>query len=149
MSEILQDGHSTIISFANDPAVKFKEVGVTPPGISGGGANDFTNMRNVTWRTKAPKKLKSMDDMSGEVQYDPAVYDSGSGANGVVDMINVNQLITVTFPDGDTVAFWGWLDNFAPNQAQEGEPPTANITVICSNINGSGVETAPVHTAAS
>jgi len=148
MSEYLQDGHSTTITFADFTSVKFKETSVTPPGISGGGANEFTNMRNVEWRTKAPKKLKSMEDMQATVQYDPEVYGSGSGIDGITEMINVNQLITVNFSDGSSVAFWGWLDSFTPDAAEEGSPPTASITIICSNINASQVETPPIYTPA-
>jgi len=99
---ILNDGHSTTLTFAATPGiagVTFKEKEVTPPAIQGGGENDTTTMRN-------------------------------------------------TFPDGATLAFWGWLDEFTPGAAVEGEQPEADITVICSNQNDSGVETAPVLTAA-
>src|SRR5690606_20597699 len=100
----LDDGFSTIISFANFPSVKFWEKAVTPPGLSGGGANDTTTMRNTEWRTQAPKKLKTMTESSITVAYDPQVYQD------TPNMIQVNQPITVTFPDGSSVTFWGWLD---------------------------------------
>ena len=32
---------------------------------------------------------------------------------------------TVTFPDGDTLKFYGWLDSFAPSSHTEGNRPTA------------------------
>lgn len=60
----LDDGFSTTIEFADLPAVKFYEKTVTPPSIIGGGENDTTTMHNVAWRTKAPKKLKSLDNAS-------------------------------------------------------------------------------------
>jgi hypothetical protein len=139
----LDDGHSTQISFADNPVVKFWERQVTPPGMDGGGPNDTTNMRNVSLRTKAPKKLKSMTTMTATVAYDPQVFDPTQ----VWDMINENQLITVLFPDGAEVSFWGWLNSFMPGENREGEPPTATITVECSNQNDSQVETGPVYTA--
>ena len=43
---------------------------------------------------------------------------------------------------------YGWLDSFIPNAAVEGEQPTAQCTIIPSNQNASGTETAPVYTAA-
>ena len=141
----LTDGYQTLITFANYPSIKMKEVSATPPGMSGGGANDFTNMRNVSVRSKAPKKLKTMDDMSVVVHYDPDVFK----ATEVYKMINENQLITQTFPDGATLAIWGWVDAFAPSSLEEGTAPTATLTIICSNLNATQVETAPVYTAPS
>lgn len=138
----IDDGFSTIIDFANFPSVQFWEKEVMPPGMDGGGANDTTTMRNTALRTKAPKKLKSMSDGNFTAAYDPEVYDS------VWDMINVNQLITITFADGSSLAFWGWLNEFKPNAVKEGEQPTAQCVFICSNQDDSGVETAPVYAAA-
>jgi len=137
----LTDGFKALIQFADYPTVKFKEVTVTPPSMIGGGENDFTNMRNEEFRTKNPKKLKSMGNMSFTAHYDPQVYDSGQ----VFEMINVNQLISVIFPDGSAASFWGWLDEFTPNEMTEGAPPTASGTIIASNLNASGEETAPVY----
>jgi hypothetical protein len=81
------------------------------------------------------------------VAYDPAFL------TDVLAMVNINQLITITFPDNSTWKFWGWLDTFTPNANVEGEQPTAQCTVIPSNQKnsaGSGglLEVAPVYTAA-
>lgn len=136
----LDDGFKTLITFANAPSIKFYEKTVTPPSIMGGGANDTTTMRNTAWRTKAPKHLKEMGEMQIVAAYDPACY------TDVTAIINVNQLITVTFADSTTLQFWGWLDEFTPGESAEGSQPTATVKIICSNQNDSGVETAPVHT---
>jgi hypothetical protein len=138
MSHRLDDGFSTIITFSSAPSVKFYEKEVTPPGVSGGGANDTTTMRNTTWRTMAPKKLKTLSEAGASVAWDPAAY------NDVLAMIQVNQQITVTFSDGSTIQFWGWLDEFTPGSHQEGQQPTATLKVIPSNQNTSLVEAAPV-----
>ena len=136
----LDDGFATLIEFADDSSVQMWEKEVTPPGVSGGGENDTSTMRNTTWRTKAPKGLISLAEASLSVAYDPAVYDE------IIAMVNQNQLITITFPDSSTLAFWGWIDEFSPGALVEGEQPTADITIITSNQNDSGVETAPVYT---
>ena len=120
-----------------------KEKEVTPPGLAGGGANDTTTMLNSVYRTRAPKSLKTLTDASFTASYDPAVYDT------ILAQINNNQLITLTFPDTSTYAFWGWLDEFTPNAQVDAEQPTAEITIIPSNVNDSDVETAPVYTAPS
>ncbi len=137
---IMEDGFSTIIAFPSHPSVAFEEKTVTPPGVSGGGQNDVTTMRNTTWRTMAPKKLKTLTESTFEAAYDPAVFDD------IVAMVNDNQLITITFPDASTLAFYGWLDDFIPNANEEGSQPTANCTIQISNRTDAGVETAPVYT---
>lgn len=137
----MDDGFATLIEFAENSAVKMYEKEVTPPGVIGGGENDTSTMQNTTWRTKSPKSLKTLGESSLVVAYDPAVFDD------IVEMVNVNQLITITFPDDSTLAFWGWIDEFTPNACVEGEQPTADVKIIPSNQNGSLVETAPSYTA--
>lgn len=137
----IDDGFSTLITFANFTTVKFWEKEVTPPSMEAGGANDTTNMHNTEWRTKAPKKLKTLGESSAKVSYDPKVFED------IPDMLGVNQEITITFPDGSKVKFWGWVDSFNPGSCAEGEAPTADIKIICSNQNATGAETAPAYTA--
>lgn len=138
----LDDGFSTKIGFSLNPSVLLYEKEVTPPGLSAGGANDTTTMRNTTYRTQSPKKLISSADSSAKCAYDTAVQPQ------IVAMIGKNQLITYTYPDGSTLAVWGWIDEFTPDALTEGSQPTANVKIIPSNQNGSGVETAPVFTPA-
>jgi hypothetical protein len=135
----LDDGFSTTIDFGDFPSVQFFEKTVTIPGMDGGGPNDTTTMRNDTLRTRAPKKLKSMTEMTSVVSYDPEVFD----VNAVWAMINVNQLITINFPDSSHVVFYGWLNSFIPGELREGEQPTATISVQCSNQDPTGIETPP------
>lgn len=136
----IDDGFSTTITFADDSDVQLWEKEVTPPGISGGGANDTTTMQNSAWRTMSPKSLKTLSPASLVVAYDTVLYTE------IVAMANSNQLITITFADDSTLAFWGWIDEFTPNRIVEGEQPTAELTIIPSNQNDSGTEVAPVHT---
>jgi len=137
----IDDGFSTLISWTSDPTVLFYEKTVTPPGVSGGGEIETSTMQNTAWRTKSPKSLKTLTESSVTVAYDPATYDE------IIALVNVNDSITITFPDGSTLVFWGWLDEFQPGELVEGEQPTADITIICSNQNGSLVETAPAYAA--
>jgi len=138
----IDDGFATLVAFSDYPNIKFWEKEVTPPSISGGGANDVTTMRNTALRTKSPKKLKSMGDMTLTASYDPAVYVD------LFDMVNHNQEITITWPDDDTYTFWGWVDEFKPNPVKEGEQPTASVTIICSNHDDDLNEVEPVFVAA-
>jgi len=138
----LDDGYQSLISFAADADVLFYEKTVTPPGVDGGGEVDTTLMLNATYRTRNPKALITMSNASLVVAYDPATYAE------ILALVNVNNLITITFPDGSTLAFWGWLNTFTPSELTEGEQPTADIEIIPSNQNATGVETAPVYAAA-
>lgn len=137
----LDNGFSTKITFANDADVSFWEKTVTPPGIDGGDGIDITTMFNTAWRTKAARTLKELTDASVTAAYDPNVHSQ------IVALVNVEQLITVTFPDTSTLDFYGYLKSFTPGEFQEGEQPTADIEVVCTNLNpNTGLETAPVFT---
>jgi len=144
MGTMLKDGHSTVITFASASSgvsVIFEKE-VTPPGVSGGGGIDVTTMLNVDYRTMEPKSLKTLTPGSFIAGYDPAILDE------MIAMVNVNQLITITYPDGSSWAFFAFIDEFTPNNLVEGDFPTANITIIPTNVNGAGVETDPVYAAA-
>lgn len=137
----LENGHSTKITFARDPDISFWEKTVTPPGIDGGDAVETTNMHTVRWRSKKPRTLKTLTDMTTTVQYDPALY------NQIVDLINVEDTITVEFPDGSTLAFYGFLQKFEPGELSEGAPPEATITIVPTNTDlNASTEQAPVLT---
>lgn len=141
----IDDGFSTTMYFSNAPSgatLWFREVDLTPPGIDGGGPNDVTTMRNTAWRTRKPKSLRTLTEFTATCKYDPKIYGQ------IVDMINDNTIIVITFPDSATVRFWGWIDKFIPNTLSEGEMGTAVVTVVPSNENDSGVEVAPVYQAA-
>ena len=137
---VMNDGFSTLITFAEDSDVQMWEKTVTPPGISAGGAIEKTTMHNSAYRTQAPKSLKTLTDAGAVVAYDPAVFTE------ILAMIGVNQAITITWPDSSTLLFYGWIDEFTPGENAEGQQPTATLKIIPSNENGSGVETAPVQT---
>jgi hypothetical protein len=134
----LQDGFSTTISFSDNPTILLDEVEITPPGIEGGGEISQTSMNNTAWRTSAPKSLKTLANSEISAGYGADTYGE------IVAMLQTNQLITVTFPDGSTIVFWGWLDTFVPDALVEGERPTASLTIIPSNLDASNAETAPV-----
>lgn len=136
----LDDGFSTTIAFGTSTVTDLFIAEVQPPSLEGGGSIPTSLMSNSVYRTFSPKQLLTLGELNFEAAYDPAVYDE------MIATINVNQLITVTFPDTTTLAFWGWLDSFVPNNNVEGERPTASCVIIPSLVNGSNVETAPVHT---
>lgn len=138
----IDDGFATLITLANAPTIKLWEKEVTPPGVSGGGTNDTTTMRNTGWRTFSPKQLKTLTAIKFTAAYDPAVY------NDIVAQVNVNQLVTVTFADGSTLQIWAFLNEFTPGSVKEGEQPTAEVSIEPTNQNTSLQEVAPIFTPA-
>lgn len=137
----LDDGHPTIVTFDEDPDIKLWEKGVTPPGVSMGGMNDTTTMRNSVWRTRMFKKLKTLTAMGMRCAFDPAVFPE------VVAIAGINQEVTLTWPEGDTLLFWGGVESGTFSEVVEGSQPEMNVNVEPTNQNASLVETGPVYTA--
>jgi hypothetical protein len=137
----IDDGYQTLIDMNGLVfGVDAFEKEVTPPGVDGNGMVDITTMRNSVWRTRNAKHLKTLTEFTVSVAYSGAMY------NSMVDNAQVNQIITVIFPEGSTVQFWGFIDKFVPQPMREGEQPIASMTVVPTNQNDLGVEVAPVVT---
>jgi len=134
----LFDGYSTKITLALNDDIAFYEKSVTPPGLEGGDPIDTTTMHNVTWRTKAPRSLVELEAFTLTVGYDPILYTE------ILAAINRRDTITVTFSDGSTIAFYGFVQNFKPNDCAEEAMPDASITIVPTNQTSAGIETAPV-----
>ena len=136
----LDDGYQTLVTFEADTNISFWEKSINPPGLDGGETNDTTTMHNVTYRTSAPRALKTMTEMTITAAYDPDLYDEA------LALINVETVITVTFPDGSTLAFWGYLRVFAPSEVAEGSQPECSLTIQPTNQDTDGAEQAAVMT---
>lgn len=135
---IMTDGYKTTISLTG-AGTTFEEKTVQPPGLSGGDMIDTTSMRNNEWRTKYPRQLVTATECPITVSYDPSLY------NSIIDSLNDNQSIVITFPDNSTLTFWGALRQFQPNANTEGEQPQATITIEPTNMDGSYNEVAPAY----
>jgi hypothetical protein len=136
--QFLRDGFSTKPT-ASSGLARLWNVDLQPPAIDGGGEIDVTNMANTAWRTRVPKTLKTCDKMNFSAAYSPGAY------SDMLAAISVNQAFTVTFPDGATLVFYGWINSFKPGKLEEGKQPRADVEIIPSNLNGT-TETAPVMT---
>ena len=138
----LRDGFRTTIAFAIAPTASIWEVGVKPPGRDGGDPVQTSTMLNNAYHTFGARYLVKTDPMTGTFAYDPVVY------NTMIGILNFETTITVTFPDGSTVAMYGWLSKFEPTELKEGEFPTASCTIVssCTDPN-TGEEEPPVYTA--
>lgn len=143
----LKDGYSTKVTLSLNTTIELWEKTVKPPGIDGGDAIQQTTMHNTTWRTFASRGLLTLTEHTFKAAYDPSIYTS------ILSMINVQkvgtsaQVITVTFPDGSTLAFYGYVKMFEPDEHQEGTQPEATVTITPTNYDPvNNVEAAPVLT---
>lgn len=134
----LRDGHPTTITLSLAPNIALWEVGIQPMGVEGGEPIDQTTMRSSTWRQVIGRALKTLTPANLECAYDEGVY------SDIVSQCNVNQQLTVTFPTGRTIVFWGFIRSFQPQKLMEGTRPLADVVVVPSNSDASGNEVAPV-----
>jgi hypothetical protein len=133
---MLDDGFSTLITFAADDDVAFWEKTVQPPGVDGGDGIDQTTMHNTAWRVMRARQLKTLTDVAVVAAYDPKVYDE------IIALVNVEGSITCLFPNNDTLDFYGYLKEFTPQVHEEGTQPEANIVIVCTNWDPSANEEA-------
>mgnify|MGYP001221696046 FL=1 len=136
----LKDGFGIAITFAgHNFSLVLDPTSITPPGVEGGDPIDTTTHSNIAYRTKHPRSLKEITDASMTVVYDPGAWTS------IVAAINDNTLITFTFPDASSLAVYGYLKSFTPNEYVEGEQATAECVIVVTN-DSEGTETGPAHT---
>ena len=139
----MPDGFKSLITFKNAPAVQFWEKTVKPPGFDGGDKIDTTTMHNIKYRTGAAKFLITLTESSAACAYDPDVIDN------ILNLVNQETTITITFPDHTTLAFYGFLNKFEMNDLKEGEMPEASVSIMPTNWDSVNfVEAAPVLTEA-
>jgi len=137
------DPFPTTIAFSLDPDISFWEKEVTPPGLDGGDAINTTTMHNTTYRTMRSRSLITVTEFTLVAAYDERVYDQ------IIAIINDDTgSVSVWFPDGASLDFWGYLRVFAPaTNSEGGDQPTATITITPTNWDTTNaVEAAPVLT---
>ncbi len=142
----LKDGFGITMTFAAKAsfALSVDPTSITPPGVDGGDKIDATTHTNIRYRTAFSRQLVEITDSSFTAMYDPDYHED------ITSLINNNNLITFIFPDASTVAVYGFLKSFAPNEYVEGEGASAEFEIVITNVHSdTGVETGPAYTAGS
>lgn len=113
------------------------EIEVTPPALDGGDMIPQDCMRSGVIGIALPRSRMRFMPITAVVSWDPQVYGVNLGvvAGGQLVTINRNQLLTLTFPNGRRLNFYGAVTKFEPGVLKEGERPTATMTVGFTNIN--------------
>lgn len=140
----LLDGYRCLSALSAQPNASFWEIGITPPGLDGGDAIDTSTMHNDIYRTASSRALKTLTASTIRGAYDPRIYTT------FISLINnENNTVTTHFPNGDSLAYYGFLQNFEPDELVEGEMPEASFTVTPTNQDPTtGAEESPVLTQA-
>lgn len=140
----LKEGFRIKHTFARNTTLSVWEIGVAAPGIDGGEPVEQTTQHNVDWETMAPRQLKKLTSFTFTAAFDPDVY------NQLLLLINAEDTCTETFPDGSTLAYFGYLQKADIDTLERGKQPTMSITVCPTNFDPVGkVEAGPVLTSVS
>lgn len=138
----LKEGQGHTITFSRLSTLSLWEATFKPPGLDGGDAVDQTTQRNVTYRVMAPRRLVTLTEITGSAAYDPNAYNQI-----LTSLLNAEGTVTVRFNDGSTLAFYGFLRVFEPDELSEGEQPRASFTITPTNWDhANDVESGPVLT---
>lgn len=123
----LDDGFQSVVTFSENPSLAIYEKSVQPPAMDGGDPIQTSTMLNSAYETKKPQCLVGHDDGSVVAAYDPAVL------SDIQDMINVEQAITYTYPDGSQYIHWGYIRRAEPSPLVKGEQPEITLTIVVTN----------------
>lgn len=135
----LRNGYRVLWTFARLATAPLWEISGTPMGWEGGDEIDITTFHNTRVKQKAPQALMEVTNGSGVCAYDPAYH------NTIRELINIPDTVTATLPDGTTIAAYGYLKNFLPQEHTSGEMPTANFEIVITNVDPiTGAEELPV-----
>ncbi len=138
---LLENGHRSLITSARDTNVNLWEKDVGQPGDDGGEPVDTTTQHNSTFRTKSPRTLRDLTPFTVTFSYDPIIRDE------ISNLINVRDTITIRYPDGSTMCFFGYLKGVEFDPLSEGEFPSGTATYVPTCYDPTNdVEAGPVMT---
>jgi hypothetical protein len=140
---VLPDGCHAKITLTADPRLAFFEKTVQPPSWDNGDPIDITTMWNTQVMTKHPNCLYEIGDAVVKAAYDPMLVSNIKG------VIGVNSTVTITWPNGDTLAYFGYLRKAEFDALERGTLPEATLTFTATNWDPVNcVEAMPIFTEA-
>jgi hypothetical protein len=139
----IPDGFGAKLAFNANPSLQVWEKKVKPLTVDGGDAVEQSTNWNANTRTFSARVLHKFDDITIEAGYNPDCY------AGILALVNVEGSITVYWPTGDKLDFYGYLKKFEDSDLTESEKPMATLTIALTNRDADGNEVPPVYTAVS
>ena len=133
-------GFGCRITFGTTTGLSFEEIDTAEPGLDGGDPIEIKHNAKTTYVEKFPKALSELTNGSASVTYDPSTVAT------VLSAINVEQTITHTFKDGDSIAYYGYLKSWVPTGKNDDGQPTADIELVPCGINSGGTEAGLTYT---
>lgn len=123
----LDDGFQSVLSIASKPDLEIFEKTVQPGAYEGGDPIMTSTMLNQVLETKAPQRLKGIDDMVVVAAYDPAF------ASDFFDLVNQPDSFTNAWPDGSAQAQWAYIRRVEFSPLTKGEQPEVTLTIVVTN----------------
>ena len=143
-SVLADDGFATKITLSSVPSLQIWEKSLTALGVEGGEPIDITNMFASSWHTSAPRSLKKLKPVKVKAFFDINAWPT------LVIQVNKKQTITLLFPNGATLCFYGFVYDIGEPEFVEGSPAMVDMMVNPTNWDYvNGVEAAPVFTSGS
>ena len=125
----LKNGWKSLITLASLPTLEIWEINMAAPGIDGGEPIDITTQHTDTLVQREPNSLIDITPFDVECAFDPIIY------TRALTYINKKDTITDRFPDGTTLAFYGWFQRFSSPRLSRGVLPTMTLTVCPANAH--------------
>lgn len=133
------DGLSTKITFSSVPTLQVWEKELTALGVEGGEPIPISNMFNAAWHTFAPRTLKKLKPIKVKAFFDINAWPT------LLIQVNKKQVITLLFPNGATLCFFGFLYDLGEPTFVEGQPAMVDASIVPTNWDHTNnVEAAPV-----
>lgn len=148
---LLVDGYKTTINLTADLVVL--EIEVTPPAIDGGEPIPQDHMQSGFLSIFFPRKRRRLAPFTLMVAWNSFAYNqitqsvTPNAVAGMIASVNKNQSMTITFSDGATLSFWGFVSKFEPGTMKDGERPTATLTIVPSLLDCYNIIRTPIYTA--
>lgn len=146
----MKEGFRVQLSFGLAPNFCLWEIDIKPPDIDGQEEIDTTTQFNAgglvsgavltpPLRTFYPRAVAKLSNVEGMYAYPSKAYED------VWLVLNVLQSITIHFPNGDQLVFWGHLKAFKPEALKEGDFPKANCAIVVDNWDpANNVQAVPI-----
>jgi hypothetical protein len=121
------------VGFSRAPTVGLWFKKSKPPGLANGKIDIMHQQVPVgSYRMSAAAAYKDIQDVTGSAAYDPQAFEAISGT--LMGKGNEGS-VTYFFMDGSTITFWGYIDEFDPQDAGEKEQPMASVKIVATNYD--------------